>query len=157
MQGIRYADKKCRKLNMGGVPFSAEYAEITNEMELWRAVVTKKQQCRFSMSKLRRLAKKANITNPLDYTLDEAKGKLHEVTAKYWTFKNSGKEVRETFLEGKALAVAAENNQDKLVVIKQLIRREKQRESARRIKYTLGQLRGGGITRVEVESQNGTI
>jgi hypothetical protein len=157
MQGIRYADKKCRKLNMGGVPFSAEYAEITNEMELWRAVVTKKQQCRFSMSKLQRLAKKANINNPLDYTLDEAKEKLSAVTAKYWTFKNSAKEVRETFLEGKASAVAAENNQDKLVVIKQLIRREKQRESARRIKYTLGKLRGGGITRVEVELQSGKI
>jgi hypothetical protein len=42
LQGIRYADKKCRKLSMGGVPFSAEYAEITNEMELWKVVITKK-------------------------------------------------------------------------------------------------------------------
>jgi hypothetical protein len=109
------------------------------------------------MSKLCRLAKKENVTNPLDYSLEEAKRKLQEITSKYWTFKNSAKEVRETFLEGKAAAIAVENNQDKLVVIKQLIRREKQRESERRIKYTLGQIRGRGITRVEVEAQDGTI
>lgn len=35
LQGIvKYADKRCRKLTMGGVPFSAEYSEITSAMEL---------------------------------------------------------------------------------------------------------------------------
>lgn len=157
LQGIRYADKHCRKLHMGGVPFSAEYAEITTKMELWKAVITKKQHCKYSMSKLRRLAKKANIPNPLDNTLEEAKAQLEEITHKYWKFKSSAKDARETFLEGKASAIATEQNQDTLIILRQLIRREKQREAARRIKYTLGQIRGGGITRVEVESQDGTI
>jgi hypothetical protein len=157
LQGIKYADKRCRKLTMGGVPFSAEYSEITTEMELWKAIITKKQGCKFSMSKLRRLSKKAKIIDPLGCTLEEARAKLNEITARYWEFKKTAKDTRSTFLESKASAIAEEKGQEASSIYHQLIRREKQRESARRIKYTLGKLRGGGITRVEVETQDGAI
>jgi hypothetical protein len=42
LQGIRLADQKCRKLNMGGVPFSAKYKALTDKIELWKAVTKKK-------------------------------------------------------------------------------------------------------------------
>jgi hypothetical protein len=57
MEGIQLADQQCRKLHMGQVPFSTKYKEITNKIELWKAVTTKKWYCKFSQSKLRRLEK----------------------------------------------------------------------------------------------------
>ena len=39
-------------------------------------------------------------------------------------------------------------------VCKQLINRENQRLSARRIKYTLEKLKGSGITRIKIEEGN---
>jgi hypothetical protein len=34
LEGINFADKKCRKLHMGGVPFNNKYNRITLEIEL---------------------------------------------------------------------------------------------------------------------------
>jgi hypothetical protein len=55
MEGICEADKNYRKLHMGKVPLSTKYKELTAKIELWKAVVTKKQHCTFSQSKLRQL------------------------------------------------------------------------------------------------------
>lgn len=43
LAGIKIADRGCRKLTMGNVPFSDKYKEITDKIELWRAVITKKR------------------------------------------------------------------------------------------------------------------
>jgi hypothetical protein len=156
-EGIRFADKHCRKLKMGNVPFSDEYNKITNTMELWNAVVTKKRRCKYSMSKLRRLAKKINQANPLHCTLEEAQAKLESSKRQYWEFKKHARSSRDTFLEQQSKAIAKDKGQDASNILKQLITRERQRESSRRIKYTLGKLKGGGVTRVEVETEQGTI
>ncbi len=140
---------------MGRVPFSDEHDRITTEIELWRAIMKKKTNCTYSMGKLRRLIKKSQIDNPLLLSLTEAKTKLKNVTREYWNFKRTAKDSRETFLEGKAAAIAKEKDQEKYNILKQLMHRERQRESSRRIKYTLGKLRGGGITRIEVNTANG--
>ena len=55
--GIRYANKNCRKFYTGAVPFSAEVGKARKTIELWKAVITKKQGCRYSMNKLRSLEK----------------------------------------------------------------------------------------------------
>jgi hypothetical protein len=140
---------------MGGVPFSDEYDRLTSEMELWRAALKKKMHCKYSMSKLRRLMHRTNISHPFNNSIQEIKNKLKDVTNEYWKFKKTAKDTRITFLEGKASAVAKDSGQEKKVILKQLITKERQRESARRIKYTLGQLRGGGISRVEVATNKG--
>jgi hypothetical protein len=69
MEGIQIADKGCRKLNMGQVPFRDKYKSITDKIELWKAIITKKQHCRYSQSKLRRLEKRTAIVNSLHCTL----------------------------------------------------------------------------------------
>ena len=43
MQGIRHADKKCRKLMMGGVPHSDIIQECRIHITLWNAALTKKK------------------------------------------------------------------------------------------------------------------
>ena len=42
-QGWRYADKHCRKLNMGNVPFSPTVASAGRKIQLWKAIITKKK------------------------------------------------------------------------------------------------------------------
>jgi hypothetical protein len=88
-EGIKYADKRCHKLNMGSVLFSDEYNLLTNTIELWAAVITKKGRCKYSMSKLLHLSKKTNILNPLHVTLKEAQDNLNTAKQKYWEFKNT--------------------------------------------------------------------
>jgi hypothetical protein len=60
-------------------------------------------------------------------------------------------------MEEKAAAIAKESGSEKATIIKQIITREKQREAARQIKYTLHKFQKSGITKVEVETATGSI
>ncbi len=151
------ADAGCRKLHMGKVPFSAKYRDYTNKIELWKAVSTKKRHCKFSQSKLRRLEKATGISNSLNCTLEEAINKEKQAYEDYWKFKKTAKQQRLTFLETKAKAISQESNTSATNVLKQIIRREKQREAARRVKATLNKIRKGSITTVEVLKDTGEI
>jgi predicted transposase YbfD/YdcC len=87
MKGIEEANLKCRKLHMGNVPFSAKYKELTNKIELWKAVVTKKRHCKFSQGKLRRLEKSTGTPNSLHCSLQDAQDRLKLAFDAYWKFK----------------------------------------------------------------------
>jgi predicted transposase YbfD/YdcC len=137
MKGIEEADLKCRKLNMGNVPFSAKYKELTNKIELWKAVVTKKRHCKFSQGKLRRLEKSTGTPNSLHCSLQDAQNRLKIAFDEYWKLKKNARIERNTFMEEKAQAIAKELGTEKAIIIKQIITREKQREAVRQIKYTL--------------------
>ena len=155
-KGIEYADKKCRKLRMGAVPYSDSIKQAGVRIELWKAVITKKTGTKYSMTKLRRLEKKAGIKQSMGRTLTQAKNELKEAEKKYKEKKKIAEALRETFLEKRAKEVAKEKDMVEWSVQKQLIDRERVRQSARRIKYTLRKLRGGGVSRVEIPDSNGT-
>jgi hypothetical protein len=103
------------------------------------------------------LARRTNIPNPLGCTLQESLINLNNSKQRYWEFKKTARATRDTFLAHKAQAIAAEKGQEVATVIKQLALRERQRESARRIKFSLGKIKGGGVTKVEVELDNGSL
>ncbi len=69
---------------MGNVPFSDKYKNITDRIELWKAVIMKKQHCTFSQSKLCRLEKRTGIRNLLHCTLDKARENEKETFIEYW-------------------------------------------------------------------------
>lgn len=142
---------------MGQVPFSDKYKLITDRIELWRAVVTKKRHCRYSQSKLRRLEKKTGIMNSLHCTIEEAQEQVTKAFTEYWEFKKSAQASRSTFLEQKAKQISAESTTGTKNILKQIITKEKQREASRRIKSTLHKIRKSGITKVEVQNDNGEI
>jgi hypothetical protein len=155
MIGIHTADRGCRKLHMGQVPFSDKYRAITDRIELWKAVTTKKRHCRYSQSKLCQLEKKTGIYNLLHCTLEEAKLNEQQAYEEYWRFKKSARVARDTFLETKAKQLSKESSTSTKNIIKQIITREKQREASRQIKATLHKIRKTGITKVEIETENG--
>jgi hypothetical protein len=155
MQGIKAADKGCRKLTMGNVPFSDKYKDITDKIELWRAVITKKSYCKYSQSKLRRLEKRTGIRHSLHCTIEEAKVNEKQALEEYWTFKKTARQTRNTFLEKKARELGKEKKVKQQTIMKQLIIREKQREASRRIKATLNKVRKGGITTVNILTPQG--
>jgi predicted transposase YbfD/YdcC len=157
MEGIKEADQKCQKLHMGKVQFSPKFKALTQKIKLWSAVIKKKKRCTFSQSKLRRLEKAAGISHSLHCSLQKANDRLSVAYSEYWTFKNIAHNERTIFLEEKARAIAKEEGIEKSKVIKQIISREQQREAARCIKYTLHKIRKGGITKVDIETDAGTI
>ena len=156
-QGMDHADKVCRHLKMGQVPYSPEIKRMALKLTLWKAVKTKKLGCKYSQSKLRRLEKQTGISNSLHTPLHIVEMKIRSAQMEYNKVKKEAKELRYKFLEAKAAAMAEENNGDQKNVYKQLILREKQREAARKIKTILHKINGGGVTRIEIQANNGDI
>ncbi len=154
-QGIAYADKRCRKLRMGSVPFSDKLKEAGTKLALWEAVVTKKTGTKFSMNKLRRMEKSVGLSNTLHTTIEQAKKEVKAAKTKYAEVKAQAETLRQTFLQRKAKDIAHETEQTEWSAHKQLIRNEEQRQAARRIKYTLNKIHGGGVSRVEMKQDDG--
>jgi hypothetical protein len=156
-KGMLLAEKRCRKLRMGLVPYSEEINIARMTIQLWRAVILKKKGCRFSNNKLRRLERSTGITNSLHFSLEEAKQRESTAFAQYKKLKKTADQRRLTYLEDKATAIAQDTTLTTTNVYKQLIKREEQRSSARRIKHTIGKLKVGGVTKVEVLNKKGEI
>ena len=68
MQG---AEKKCRKLRMGNIPYSLETATIGNEIRYWAALVKRILKHSISSHHIKFLKKKAGINEPTsNFTLE---------------------------------------------------------------------------------------
>ena len=147
---IKYADNKCRKLRVGGVPFSPQLQKQKTTIEVWEAVTKKKCGRTYSTNKIRRLAKKANIHNPMHKSLDEARQLTKEAYKEYYQIKKKAHKLRGTFLDRKAEAIAEEKDMKKATIIKQMKHREQQRISSRAIRHTLKKVRGGAVMKVEI-------
>lgn len=156
-QAIKYADKHCRKLWMGKVPYSPEVKKAGIAIQLWNGIITKKSGCKYSNKKIKKLASTLEIKNPMALSLQEAKDRLNEAWINYKKKKEEAAELRTAYLKEKAKAIAEETDEDKDNVYNQLIEREQIRDSFRRIKYTLNKLKGGGVTQVEVEREDGSL
>jgi hypothetical protein len=155
MQARQYADKKCRKLRMGAVPYSLELAAARSMITLWKAIVSWKLGGKTNMKYLQRLEKKNNVTNSRYATLKDAKEKLSEAFSKYWSVKKEAHDLRLKFLEKKATELATDNDLEPANIYKQLITREAQRTTARKIKSVLRRVQGNGVTKVSLLNDRG--
>ena len=156
-EGIQYADKRCRKLKMGGVPFSPDLKKAGQAIEMWRGILTKKLGAKYSMTKIRRLAKHLDQKNIFQYSIEEVRNKSKEAVTKYKETKKRAQEMRRKFMTEQINVIAEESNNTRETIRKQLYEREQQRITARNVRYTLNKIQGGGITRVEVPRGNNKI
>ena len=97
-EGINHAEKNCRKLFYGNVPFSPALQQARIEIELWKAAYTIKTGMKYSSRKFRRLEKKAGIFNTLHQQVDAIKGKEDASFKKYWKVKDCALHIRNQFM-----------------------------------------------------------
>ena len=154
---IAYADKRCRKVFMGAIPFSVDLKLASKRLELWKAVLTKKLRSHYSMNKLRRLESQVGVSNTLHLSLQVIKSNLSKAKKSYWEIKKKGEEHRSSFLMTKAQDISNETDGNADNIYTRLIQREKLRKAHRRIRFTIKKLRGGGITKVDLVLADGTI
>ena len=103
MDARKFADKRCRKLRMGGVPFSVELAAARSKIELWKTVVSWKMGKKPNMKHLQRLEKKNNSPGCRNITLQKAKENQSKAFKIYWETKRNADELRMTFLKKKPM------------------------------------------------------
>ena len=83
-EGLAFAEKRCRKMKAGGVQYSEEVGIARLKIELWEATVTKLKECRYSMSKIRRLQQKTKQFNTLNHSVEEAERMVEKAKEEYY-------------------------------------------------------------------------
>ena len=66
---MAYAEKKCRKLKMGGIPWTPELARLRSSIEVWQLVRQRIRHCKVSAKTILRKKRKATMEH-VDINVD---------------------------------------------------------------------------------------
>ena len=143
----RTAEKKCRKLKMGNVAYTAESAQMRVVIELWNNVIRKKSGANISSTYIKRLSKQCNITSPMDLSIDDCKTERSLMYRQLIDFAKTAKQSRKQFIDSLADAIAADGNEKRSTVVRRLIRNEEDRYARRNINAAVKEF-AGATTRV---------
>jgi Reverse transcriptase (RNA-dependent DNA polymerase) len=150
------AEKRCRKLRMGQVAFSPQLQKACRCIKAWSLLQKKQKGMKVSSRLLQRSLKKANISYFFRHApIQTINEKLRQAYKDYFVIKGSHRELRNTYLENLAEALSAGSNTKRETMLKQLKEREKQRNTARKIKYLRGKMNTGSTTMVSIDNGQG--
>ena len=131
---IIYAEKRCRKLKSGMVPYTPEISAIGKEINVWNNVLRKKRGCNISSTYIKRIAKKSGIINPSELSLEDCYKERDLATKKYKRLKRNARQSRTQFIQELASQQAARGNESVSNAILRINRIEEIRDSYKRIK-----------------------
>ena len=123
---MRAAEKQCRHISRGEVPFSPAIAFLGKRIHALKLMIRfKSQPNHISPRRLDRMAKASLIDkNWREWTLADTQRELNESENHYKAVKGSGVELRNTHLQGLYEAAKRKGNEKKAAEIKDIIRRE---------------------------------
>jgi hypothetical protein len=154
---VKSAEKRCRKLRNGNVPYSTTLQNARNKIEAWSLLHKFKKVLKVSSRKLSRCLKKADVTiSAKKENILAIQDELKAATIEYYKLKKKSTQLRESHLESLASALAANGNTKKESILKQLRLRESQRSTARKLKYLRGQLSKRSTTMVSITLPDGS-
>jgi len=155
-EGMKLAERKCRRLKMGNVPFSPTLELDRKRISLWSAVKKKKLGCKSSTRNIIKLGNIVGINNPMEYSIDAVQQNLQQAKKDYYAKKPKAQELRNNFLEQRATAMAESSNRDKQSIYRQLILHETQRRVARKIRMLNNDNLSSGVTKVDTMLPDGS-
>jgi hypothetical protein len=134
LQGIHFADKKCRNIRMGQVPFSPQLVSVWKKLNAWQLLLKKLKGVRVNSRYLQRSLKGAGIKDISLITVRGVEENIAECRIQYRRLKKIAPNLRATWLEEIATARAAQGKTEIAQELRNLITREKQQQDARSIK-----------------------
>jgi hypothetical protein len=153
---VRFAERKCRKYRKGQVAYSPQLDTVKKQIYAWTLLEKKARGQRISSRLLCRALTKASLTSESrGLPLADITSKLKHLFQEYYKIKGSSKEVRDSAMESLAEALAEQGNTKKEKMIQAIRHREKQRDTARKIKYLRGKINTGSTTMVTIQTDKG--
>ena len=154
-EGMKIAEKKCRKFKMGGRKWSPVLQAARDTIKLWTMVRRKLKKCKVSVRTIIRLGKRLKITT-INADLRTSKQKLDEAYLEYKKVRVKHEELHRTHREQLAQAKAKEGNTKAESELRSMLHREKQRKTARRVQRAIKKSKGMGTTKVHVNTNGNT-
>jgi len=154
---MTHAERNCRRIKSGVIPFSPESAIWIERTQVYRALLRHRAGQIRNVGNLKRKARKVNITDAMNITVDEIKRRIDFCEQQNEYFKRHGKYYRRQHLKRRLQAARERENDVAEKQILSIIHRERDQRFWRRVNYTLGRPRAGACFQVQVEGQEGEL
>ena len=157
IRGMVYAERHCRKLKMGGIPWTPELSKIRHGIEVWKLVLSRLRGGLVSARTILRKKKKA-IMEMVNTNVNKefALLQINELFKVYKEYLSQKVEKRQDFQNELAIARAKEGNTKVSVAIERMQCTERQRASAQSIRRMNGSVRSSkGLAKVIIKGDDG--
>ena len=154
-EGEKFAERRCRKLRKGQIPFSPQLKLAAAKVDLYRLTIKWKKGGRVSSRKMERLSKNCKVNGYKALPLDELNTRFKSAREMYNITKSNAPEMRRQFLRDLADARAAEHDTKASSEIKSILVQEEIRSSFRRINHARGKQRAVGVSFITYTDQSG--
>jgi hypothetical protein len=154
---MRRAERKCRKIRNGRIPFSPEAAIWIRRRQVYESLLRRLQNKIKNWSNLRRSAQRCGILRPFSLGKAEIKTRLQVCEEKCGYFERHGHSFRRKHLQRRLTAAQVKNNTRAEEQILGIIKRERERAFWRRLNYAMDKRSGRSVTRVQVVEKDGSV
>ena len=142
-QYMRHAEKKCRRLKSGRIPFSPEASLWIRRTQVYRSLLRYHAGKIRNRGNLKRSAKRCGIEHALSIPIREIYERLKICTSKCDYFRKNGKSFRRNHLNTRLQEAKDKEDDIAEKQILAIITKERERGKWRRINYVLGKQRAG--------------
>jgi hypothetical protein len=155
-QYMRYAERRCRRIKSGRIPFSPKAALWIRQTQVYRSLL-KFHSGRISNKGNLKRAARCDIAAPLSLSICAIYLRLKTCAAQCNYYRKHGDYYRWKHLYSQLNEAKEKEDEEAAWQILAIIQREKERRYWRRMNYALGKPRGGACFKVQVEGVDGTV
>lgn len=156
-QYMQHAEKKCRRIKSGRIPFSDESAVWIRRQQEYHSILRYLDGKIHNRANLKRAGRRCGINNALGLSRREVRARLKVCEEKCDYYAKHGQRYRRKFLEGRLTVARSKNNSKAEKQILEIIEREKQRSFWRRLNYSMKKKSGNSVRIVQVENEAGDV
>lgn len=149
------AEKKCRKLHMGGKQWSPILQQARWKIEYIKLCLSKSRGAKVSTRPLIRLSKKTKLQYQ-HCSIDDLLVLLSKAHTYYKSIKTEHQQLRQTFLENLADRLEAAGRGHKSTILRNLVGMEAQREMFRQLKIIRNKSNNLSTTQVTITNLDGS-
>ena len=152
---VLQAERKCRRLKTGQVPFAPEDVQRHGkEIRLWSMIIAKKSGKKVSTRLIARHAHKLFISNYMHHTIDAIKRMRAAAWKNYRASKPTAREQQTAFLMRKATKHEDKGNDNLAKKIREIDKNEHMRQSQKEVKSVLKPRGQSNILHIEVRDDD---
>ena len=145
------AERRCRRIKSGRIPFSPESSKWIRRAQVYRSVLRYHAGKIGNRANLKRAARRCGISSPLRLSLEEVRARLKVCKEKCNYYKKHGHRHRRKHLRDRLSKARASQDEEAEKRILAIISREKQRAYWRRLNYAVKKPKGRSARVVTTE------
>lgn len=154
---MRRAERKCRKIKNGRIPFSPEAAVWIRRRQVYESLLRRLQHKIKNWSNLRRSAQRCGISRPFHLRKAEIHTRLQVCKEQCNYFEKHGHRFRRKHLQWRLTVAQSKRNIKAEHQILGIIKSERERAFWRRLNLAMAKKSGRSVTRVQVVERDGSV